>query len=386
MKQIGQNISSILGAVVLLCLALLIYLNRLDARALENGPSADGGAATDYVDTSGFWHRNRSAIAKLDRVQKNPLSNGVGAASGVAASTVVVATSSAHNAASSGNPTGVPNSQLLGVFCGNDPRAVMQFETWLGRRVDAVLGYTGGSGWADYDGSVAWASGLWRKLDRRVLWSVPLIPKGASLSEAAQGKYDDHYRKAARTLAMFRPEEAVLYIRTGWEFNGDWFPWSAHGKAKEFMGAFQKFVTVFRDVSPRFRFEWNMAIGDVGMDPESAYPGDAFVDIIGMDFYWNTKWDPPDAEQAYNSMLTRKWGLKWHQEFAAAHHKPTAYSEWGVMSNDSTAYIQQVMSWFASHDVVYQTYWNSDADFRGELSSGQYPAAGDAYRAAFGRP
>ena len=62
---------------------------------------------------------------------------------------------------------------LLGVYCGNDPRAIVAFEAWLGRPVDGVLGYTGGASWADYDGSVPWAADLWRALDRRVLWSVP---------------------------------------------------------------------------------------------------------------------------------------------------------------------------------------------------------------------
>ena len=62
----------------------------------------------------------------------------------------------------------------------------------------------------------------------------------------------------SKTLAKYRPQEAVLYVRTGWEFNGDWFPWTAHGKAKEFAGAFQRFVMVFRSVSPRFRIEWNV--------------------------------------------------------------------------------------------------------------------------------
>ena len=277
----------------------------------------------------------------------------------------------------------IPDRQLLGEYNSNSPERVLQFENWLGRRVDGILGYTGHANWADYDGSVGWAFELWKQLDRRVLWSVPLIPKGASLSEAAAGKYNNHYRKAARILAKYRPQDEVLYIRTGWEFNGDWFPWSAQGKAEEFKGAFQNFVQVFRSVSSRFKFEWNVNIGDVGMDPVNAYPGDEYVDIIGMDFYWNTNWDPVDPAAAFHSMLNRKWGLKWHQEFAQSRGKPTAYSEWGVMSNDGAAYIELVKDWFVKHDVVYQTYWNSNADFKGMLSKGEYPDTAKAYKAAF---
>jgi hypothetical protein len=274
--------------------------------------------------------------------------------------------------------------ELLGVYCGNSTSDVTQFEGWLGRQVDGILGYTGNASWSDYDGSVGWAAGLWAALDRRVLWSVPLIPTGASLAEAAAGSYDDHYKKAAQTLATFRTQESVLYIRTGWEFNGDWFPWAAKGKAQDFAGAFRHFVTAFRGVSSRFRFEWNVNVGDVGMNPEDAYPGDDIVDIVGMDFYWNTQWDPKDPAAAWNSMVTRTYGLSWHQDFAKAHGKPTAYSEWGVMADGAETYIQNAKTWFTSHDVVYQTYWNSDNAFQGKLSSGQYPSTGAAYRTAFG--
>lgn len=276
---------------------------------------------------------------------------------------------------------------LLGVYCGNDPDAVLQYERWLGRKTEGILGYTGGANWEDFDGSVPWAMGLWRKIDRRVLWSVPLIPKGASLEEAAKGAYDDHYRKAAGHLKNFRPRDPVLYVRTGWEFNGDWFPWSAQKDPGAFGGAFRRFAAAFRSASKRFRIEWNVNIGEAGMEkPEAAYPGDDHVDIIGMDFYWNTQWDPKDPKEAWEQARRRPYGLEWHQEFARKHKKPTAYSEWGIKENNAGPYLREVKRWFERHPVLYQTYWNSNADFPGELSKGQYPAAGAVYRELFGRP
>jgi hypothetical protein len=260
---------------------------------------------------------------------------------------------------------------------------VQQFEGWLGRPVDGILGYTGNASWSDYDGSVGWAAGLWGAIDRKVFWSVPLIPTGANLGDAATGAYDDHYRKAAQTLAAFRPQDGKLYIRTGWEFNGDWFPWAAQGNASSFVGAFQHFVNTFRSVSSRFVFEWNVNLGG-SMNPADAYPGDAYVDFIGMDFYWNTQWDPADPTQAWNQKVSTQYGLQWHQDFAKTHGKRTTYSEWGVMSNDGAIYIQKAQAWFLSHDVVFHTYWNSNASFSGKLSDGQYPTAAAAYKTAFG--
>ena len=121
------------------------------------------------------------------------------------------------------------------------------------------------------------------------------------------------------------------------------------------------------------------------MNPADAYPGDAYVDFIGMDFYWNTQWDPADPTQAWNQKVSTQYGLQWHQDFARTHGKRTTYSEWGIMSNNGAVYVQKAQAWFQSHDVVFHTYWNSNAAFSGKLSDGQYPTSAAAYKAAFGR-
>jgi hypothetical protein len=281
---------------------------------------------------------------------------------------------------------GRTKSPQVVVYCGNDPDEILKFERWLGGKVDGVLGYTGGADWADYDGSVPWAVGLWGKIDRRIFWSVPLIPKGATLEAAARGDYDDHYRKAAGHLRGFRPGDGRLNIRTGWEFNGDWMPWTAQKNPKAFAGAFRHFVRSFHSVSDRFLFEWNVNVGDVGMNPEDAYPGDEYVDLVGMDFYWQLKWDPKEPGKAWDNALTRRYGLEWHQKFAAAHRKPTSYSEWGISADNAAPYLEKAKQWFDRHDVVFHTYWDSNADYPGKLSDGQYPAAAAAYRRLFGTP
>jgi hypothetical protein len=279
-------------------------------------------------------------------------------------------------------PNGQLDSELLAAYVGNSAAELTAFETWLGRPVDAVMGVIGYASWNDFDTSVGFQINLWKPTGRRVLWNVPLIPTGGSLADAAAGKFDDHYRKAAAALATWRPEDSVLYVRTGWEFNGNWFPWTAQNKAADFKAAFQHLAAAFHAASPRFLIEWNSSVGDTGMNPEDAYPGDDVVDIIGMDFYWKS-FDPQDPNAAWSSMVSRKYGLQWHQDFAAAHSKPTAYSEWGVTGNNGASYIASAKAWFAAHDVIYQTYWNSDVDYRGKLSSNQFPATADAYRATF---
>jgi hypothetical protein len=278
------------------------------------------------------------------------------------------------------------HSTPVGVYAGNSVEDVQKFEAWLGRKVDYVAAHVGRQSWQDWESSLGWQIKLWDGIDRPRRWNIPIFPDGGSLDDAAAGKYDFRYVRAARRLAASRPQDDVVIIRTGEEFNGDWMPWKAEGKEKVFAQAFRHFVQAFRSVSDRFRFEWNVNVGDYGADPEEAYPGDDVVDIIGMDFYYNLKWYDRDPMKAWDFMVTRKYGLAWHQDFAKAHSKPTAYSEWGIPSNDSAPYIEKAKDWFDSHNVLYQIYWDSNADFRGKLSNGQFPKSGAAFRAAFGTP
>lgn len=273
-------------------------------------------------------------------------------------------------------------TQLV-TYVGNSPAAITSFEKWLGRDVDGIQSFTGDKDWTDWNGSIRWAAGLWKPADREVFWSIPIIPKGATLAEAAKGTYDANYVQAAKQLAMSFPDQAEIHIRTGWEFNGDWMNWAAKGKEADFIGAYRDFVTAFRSVSDKFVFEWTPGLGNKGMNPEAAYPGDKYVDIIGMDFYYDTDWNTSDPVKAFNQKVTQQYGLQWQADFAAAHGKQMAIAEWGVESDNAGPYIKLAADWFANHDYVYQSYWNSNTAFQGKLSDGQYANAGAAYRDSF---
>jgi Glycosyl hydrolase family 26 len=274
---------------------------------------------------------------------------------------------------------------LLSVYVGNDPSLLPKFEKWLGRRVDGHQVHTGSANWEDWQSSIPWQVELWQGVDRPIFWSIPLIPHGATLEEAAGGAYDQHYTEAARVLAEASAKRERVYIRTGWEFNADWQHPCAIGKAKSYVLAYRRFVLAFRAVSRKFVFEWTPNHGNHGMNPEDAYPGDKYVDIIGMDFYYDLRYDSPDPLQAWKGKVWGAYGLQWLEQFAKKHRKPTAYAEWGVMSDNAGPYVREAARWFASHDVVYQSYWNSNDAYTGKLSEGAFFDAGSAYREAFKR-
>jgi len=275
---------------------------------------------------------------------------------------------------------------LLGVYVGNSAQLVKQFENWLGHTVDGVHGVIGAANWRDFTDSARWSvDTLWAPTGRDVFWSVPLIVNGANLRDAADGDYNQYYKTVARELLRYDNGGDPVYVRTGWEFNGDWFNWSAIGKEQEFIGAFRQFVDSFRSVSDRFKFEWNVNEGYGGMDPARAYPGDKYVDIIGMDFYWNPQWQGYDGAKAFEKLAYgHKYGLQWHQDFAKAHGKETAYSEWGVRGNTAESFLKAAKAWFDKHDVLYQSIWDSDAQYPGKMSDGSDPQSGAAYKSLFG--
>src|ERR1700730_468491 len=272
-----------------------------------------------------------------------------------------------------------------GVYIGNDPQDLHAFDAWLGSNVQMVGLATGKASWEDWDGSIGWLANMWQSVDVQTRWTIPMFAVGGNLASAAAGDYNSHYLAAAQTLADTFSNQSQIIVRVGEEFNGDWMPWSAQGAPQDYINAFRDFVNVFRSVSDKFVFEWNTNVGDVGMNPETAYPGDKYVDIIGTDFYYN-QWSSSDPTVAWNDMVNQPYGLQWQEDFAAAHGKPTAYSEWGVESNNVATYVDDVARWFAAHNPLYQIYWNSNADFAGDLSHGQYPATAASYLNNFGPP
>ncbi|WP_168217594.1 glycoside hydrolase family 26 protein [Paracoccus liaowanqingii] len=299
------------------------------------------------------------------------------AAAPVAANTTSLRAAELRTAVGGGQP-------LLVVASGNDPANAAQFERWLERPVDGVQLHNGREDWADWTGSIGWLIDVWSDQTRPIFWSIQLLPKnGASLIKGAAGAYDSYYAEAGRLLSNSQPQ-GPIFVRIGWEFNGDWMPWAAAGQEKAYVSTYRNLVAQFRLHSNRFVFEWSPNVGDYGMDPGTAWPGDDVVDIVGIDFYYHPEWNSSDPQAAWDHMVTQPYGLAWHRDFAAARGKPRAFSEWGVALDTSGPYVSNAAAWFNQDDVVYQSYWNSDADFPGKLSDRRMPLAGAAYREMFG--
>ncbi|MFC7611141.1 glycosyl hydrolase [Teichococcus aestuarii] len=271
----------------------------------------------------------------------------------------------------------------LGVYVGNDPALLNKFTGWLGDAPDYVHGVVGYSNWKDYTSSANWQLSLWKPTGVDIQWSIPLISKEGNLGTAASGAYNQYYKSVAETLLKGTPGDGPIMVRTGWEANGDWFFWNAIGKEEAFKGAFRQMASTFKEVSDRFQFEWNINHANGGIDPATIYPGDEYVDVIGMDFYYKPEYQGNDPVAAFNRIVNEKYGLQWLENFAKQHNKPTAYSEWGVKGDNAGPFVQLAKEWFEKHNPVLQSYWDSDAAYPGKLSDGSDPRTGAVFKEAF---
>ena len=116
------------------------------------------------------------------------------------------------------------------------------------------------------------------------------------------GAYNLYFITLAQTLVAGGQSNA--YLRLGWEFDGSWMAWAATtpGAEASFAAYFQQIVTAMRSVSgEQFRFVWNPDAGaftQSGYSVAAAYPGNAYVDVIGLDAYdqsWATPQTPANA-------------------------------------------------------------------------------------------
>ena len=163
---------------------------------------------------------------------------------------------------------------------------------------------------------------------------------------------------------------------------------------------FRQIVDTMRAVpGASFRFDWSANNGSSytasggQLEAESAYPGDAYVDYIGLDVY-DQSWAAWKADPAarWNEYLNARNGLRWHASFAAAHGKPMTFPEWGLAARadgngggDSPYFVEQMYWWLRAHDVAYHLYFES-ADPNGEygIFSGRFPNAAARFVEYFG--
>ena len=275
-----------------------------------------------------------------------------------------------------------PASSVMGVYTGPvNVSAAQAVNTASGGQVRYAMDFLDGSSWASIS-DPNWFASQWAGSGFKMIWGVPILPNsGGSLAQGASGAYNTYFVTLAQRLVADGQGSSI--IRLGWEFNGGWFPWAANGQAAAFVQYWKNIVTSMRSVAgQQFQFEWNPTRGDLGVgNLANYYPGDAYVDIIGLDVY-DTQWPSmPGNATEWNTILTEPYGLNWLTSFAASHGKPVSLPEWGLWndgsaqgSGDNATFVNEMMQWISTNNVVNAIFWDY-----GTSSSSSVPQSYQAF-------
>lgn len=297
-----------------------------------------------------------------------------------------------------------PVDSALGMKVGGgffDGEAFVAAEEWLGQEIAWTVQFTGRRSQTDMNGS---AFGLladdsvdlpdfaerlslsitvplsFGSFNARTRTGRRLIAGG--LSAVAAGEFDEAYGRVADRLIEAGYGDAV--IRLGHEFNGEWAPWSSRTNEEAFIEAWRHVHGVFRAKSADFAFDWT-AIRPAWIEwGRLAYPGDDYVDIVGLDVYWRVDrgsdaWDSAIWERDFLRVMRD------HLAFAERHDKPVSYPEWGLSGADAPEFIEEMHEWLSNLEtsgsgrLEYHAFFDSGGDF--ELT--QVPLSRAAYRELF---
>jgi hypothetical protein len=289
---------------------------------------------------------------------------------------------------------------------GGTPSAMASFVSATETSPTLATAYLpGNAGWTGMDGtggSLNWLLGPWEGSHYALSLGVPIVPTNSSgtavatLATGATGAYNSYYVTLAQTLVS--AGESNAYLRLGWEFDGTWMPWQATTASAEasYASYFQQIVTAMRSVpGAAFRFVWNPDAGaftESGYSVAAAYPGNAYVDVIGLDAYDQTWATPQTPANAWTA--TTLPSLTAAQQFATSHGKPLAFTEWGLSIRsdghglgDDPYYINHMASWMetASNDVAFESYFDCNAGgVNSFITGGSFPNSLAAFSADLG--
>lgn len=177
-------------------------------------------------------------------------------------------------------------------------------ERAVGRSVD-YFGYY--QGWAARDAFDAGRAGAavargatpvvaWEPWD----WTVGVDQPEFSLSRIIAGDYDGYIEEWAADAKGFGRR---VLLRFAYEMNGDWMPWSERvngNQPGEYVRAWRRVHRIFDRVgATNVRWVWAPNVISPTFTPLARlYPGDRYVDVVGIDGYnwgatqpsWGSRW------------------------------------------------------------------------------------------------
>ncbi|MGA2036393.1 MAG: hypothetical protein ABSH04_02270 [Acidimicrobiales bacterium] len=281
----------------------------------------------------------------------------------------------------SGN-AGASSSVALGVYAGaGNASGVASFVSTTGAPVAIASDYLdGSSGFAYMVSNYSYGLSAWQGKGYRLVVGIPINPNAGSnstvLANGAAGDYNSYYTTLAQNAVALGLGNTIW--RPGWEFDQQLVTTDAD--AINYAAYYRNIVTTMKAVSSAFQFTWDGALDGTSNGNAwatlDAYPGDAYVNYIALDFYDQT-WDGSCGLPFNNTMTQAQEACAWSGDqsrslarlssFASAHSKPVAFPEWGVISRsdghgggDDPYWMNNFTAWMTNpaNNVAFASYFD----------------------------
>ena len=285
----------------------------------------------------------------------------------------------------------VQASTQLGTYIGIPGDAGVQtqwksFVTAMGRTPTIMLAYTDATQqWTAIGSYGQWVAGWFNKTTTPYLagvtpeWDIYTVYAGPGTKTqqwqaVANGTYDAQITQA---LQAFKDQGFTsMYLRIGSEFNGSWSgDYVANATdATNFVAAWRRIATVAHNFQAssgmKVMTEWNPNSSTIVPSIDATYPGDSYVDMIGLDIYSfsGTAANDPGSQTNVTPIFLAN--------YAKAHGKPFSLPETGGLDAAWVSSMGPVLSQLISSGVVFDhmSLWDPQADasgYPGRLSEGR---------------
>lgn len=233
---------------------------------------------------------------------------------------------------------------------------------------------------------------------RTIILTQALVPANTASdaswrAQCAAGRFVKYAHLLAANLIARGFSYSV--IRLGPEMNGVWTYdtiGNTRSQWRQWAECYASIVRTMRSLpDSHFLFDWNVNAGVRAIPLNYYYPGNAYVDLIGIDFYdAGGGSDPPSAAEGGKrwAVLTKQpLGLNAVYSFATQHRKPLSLPEWGTVNIEDTptaggddgSYVAHIGNFVASHDVAYESWFDGGDDGIYQLSWDNAPNSLRAY-------
>jgi hypothetical protein len=283
---------------------------------------------------------------------------------------------------------------------------VTKFDTLTGTNVTCLSAYLDTARtWSQWDqpwvtsSNIGFSSWVGEEPQvRQLVLAVNLIPSGLANTQnptaweraCANGQYDAHATVLGRSLVAAGLQNSV--IRLGAEMNGNWEPdfvGTKVGEQRLWAKCFDAEVTGLRRATgEHFLIDWNPNACWAPYSYANYYPGNKYVDIVGLDLY-DVGCLTPYSRLSFSQLASEPYGLTHFEAFARSKRKPMSIPEWGlstVPSGDDPGYITGMGNAFETGNFSFEAYFDStNGPSTGPLPLGPAtPLSVAAFHRAFG--